>query len=114
MKTRRIVSVALFVLPVLCVPAIPSRFVHKVAATCARCSPPPPPPPTVGEFGGPLAGLTSTQTNLFNFGYANFVIKWDPFRGLGPVSTKTGCFTCHGTGIAVLTGTAGDTSNVTG
>lgn len=114
MKAGRFVSLATFLVVVLGAPAIPSRFVQKVSAACEKCSPPPPPPPTVGEFGGPLAGLSSTATNLFNFGYATFVIKWDPFRGLGPVSTKTGCFTCHGTGTDVLTGTAGDTSINTG
>jgi hypothetical protein len=114
MKAGRFVSLATFLVVVLGAPAIPSRFVQKVSAACEKCSPPPPPPPTVGQFGGPLAGLSSTATNFFNFGYATFVIKWDPFRGLGPVSTKTGCFTCHGTGTDVLTGTAGDTSINTG
>ena len=57
-------------------------------------------------------GPYTTLTNLFTGGYGNFVIKWDPIRGLGPVSTKTGCFTCHGAGVNVLTGTAGDTSTV--
>ena len=112
MTPRRFVPLLLMI--VLCAPAIPSQFVQKVSAACDKCSPPPPPPPTVGQFGGPLAGLSSTETNLFNFGYFTFVIKWDPFRGLGPVSTKTGCFTCHGAGTNVLTGTAGDTSNTTG
>jgi hypothetical protein len=114
MNTRRVLSIATVLVAVLCVSVVSSRSAQKVSATCAKCSPPPPPPPTVGEFGGPLAGLSSTETNLFNFGYFTFVIKWDPFRGLGPVSTKTGCFTCHGTGTDVLTGTAGDTSNVVG
>jgi Di-haem oxidoreductase, putative peroxidase len=72
------------------------------------------PPPTVGQFGGPLAGLSSSQTGFFTGGYNLFAIKWDPIRGLGPVSTRTGCFTCHGAGVDVLTGTAGDTSNITG
>src|SRR5258708_40171461 len=108
MKTRRVFSIATVLVAVLCVSVVSSRSAQKVSATCAKCSPPPPPPPTVGEFGGPLAGLSSTETNLFNFGYFNFVIKWDPFRGLGPVSTKTGCFTFHRTGTDVLTGTAGD------
>jgi CxxC motif-containing protein (DUF1111 family) len=68
----------------------------------------------VGEFGGPLAGLTTNITNLFNGGYGTFATKWDPILGLGPVYTKTGCFTCHGAGEDVLTGTAGNTSTVTG
>lgn len=114
MNTRRVLSIATILMAVLCVSVVSSRSAQKASATCAKCSPPPPPPPTVGEFGGPLAGLSSTETNLFNFGYFNFTIKWDPFRGLGPVSTKTGCFTCHGAGTDVLTGTAGDTSNVVG
>ena len=107
---------ALLAVLVLVVLAVPAHLMYKVdAGTCTtKCAPPPPPPPTVGQFGGPLAGLTSTQTGFFNGGYNLFAIKWDPIRGLGPVSTRTGCFTCHGAGTDVLTGTAGDTSNVTG
>jgi CxxC motif-containing protein (DUF1111 family) len=33
---------------------------------------------------------------------------------LGPVFTQPGCFTCHGAGVDVLTGTAGDTGPLTG
>jgi hypothetical protein len=104
----------LFVMAALCVLAVPSRYATKASAACPTCAPPPPPPPTVGQFGGPLAGLPNNITNLFNGGYGIFVIKWDPIRGLGPVSTQPGCFTCHGAGVNVLTGTAGDTSNITG
>ncbi len=111
---RCIAPLALCVLAAFCMLAVPSHFVKKVEAVCPTCPPPPPPPPTVGEFGGPLAGLTPSITNLFNGGYGTFVIKWDPIRGLGPVSTQTGCFTCHGAGVDVLTGTAGDISTVTG
>jgi hypothetical protein len=115
-SSRFLVLALLLALGVL---AIPSQMAYKVDASCVfkngkTCPPPPPPPPTVGEFGGPLAGLTPTLTNLFNGGYGVFVIKWDPIRGLGPVSTQTGCFTCHGAGVDVLTGTAGNTSNITG
>lgn len=111
---RWIAPLVLFCLATLCMIAVPSHYAKKVEAVCPTCPPPPPPPPTTGQFGGPLAGLNKTMTNLFNGGYGNFVVKWDPIRGLGPVSTKTGCFTCHGSGTDVLTGTAGDTSNVTG
>jgi len=118
MKARsfRLFALSLFVLAVL---VVPSHLTPAVKASCTfkngkTCPPPPPPPPGVGQFGGPLAGLNSTDTGLFNGGYGTFVIKWDPTRGLGPVSTKTGCFDCHGSGTDVLTGTAGDTSNVTG
>ena len=111
---RCIAPLALCLLAGLCMLAVPSRYVTKVGAGCPTRPPPPPPPPAVGQFGGPLPGLTNSVTNLFNGGYGNFVIKWDPIRGLGPVSTKTGCFTCHGAGTDVLTGTAGDTSNITG
>jgi Di-haem oxidoreductase, putative peroxidase len=114
MKARKIRLLVLLLLPVLAVLAIPSRIAPKVNAVCSTCPPPPPPPPTVGEFGGPLAGLSASDTDLFNGGYGTYTIKWDPIRGLGPVSTKTGCFTCHGAGTDVLTGTAGDTSTVTG
>jgi CxxC motif-containing protein (DUF1111 family) len=111
---RCIALVGLCLLAAICMLAIPSRYAKKAQAVCPTCPPPPPPPPTVGQFGGPLPGLNTTLTNLFAGGYGNFVVKWDPIRGLGPVSTKTGCFTCHGTGVNVLTGTAGDTSIVTG
>jgi CxxC motif-containing protein (DUF1111 family) len=112
-RSLRLFATLVVVLGVLVVPA---HLIYKVeATTCTtKCAPPPPPPPTVGQFGGPLAGLTTTQTGFFNGGYGIFAIKWDPIRGLGPVSTRTGCFTCHGAGTDVLTGTAGDTSNVTG
>jgi hypothetical protein len=111
---RFVAPIALCLLATLCIVAAPSHYAAKVGAVCATCPPPPPPPPAVGMFGGPLPGLSSTFTNLFNGGYGTFVIKWDPIRGLGPVSTRAGCFTCHGNGTNVLTGTAGDTSNVTG
>ncbi len=111
---RCIAPFALCLLAILCMLAVPSRYVKKVGAVCPTCPPPPPPPPTVGEFGGPLAGLSPSITGLFNGGYGNFVIKWDPIRGLGPVSTQPGCFTCHGAGVNVLTGTAGDISTVVG
>jgi CxxC motif-containing protein (DUF1111 family) len=111
---RCFVPIAVCLLAGLCLLAVPSRYVRKAEAVCSTCPPPPPPPPTAGQFGGPLAGLSTSLTNLFNGGYGNFNIKWDPIRGLGPVSTKAGCFTCHGAGTNVLTGTAGDASNVTG
>lgn len=118
MKARNFRTIAVSFLVVLGVLAI-TPLASKVDASCVfkngkTCPPPPPPPPTVGEFGGPLAGLNTTITDLFNGGYNTFVIKWDPVRGLGPVSTQTGCFDCHGTGTDVLTGTAGDTSSTTG
>ncbi|MGH9496694.1 MAG: di-heme oxidoredictase family protein [Candidatus Sulfotelmatobacter sp.] len=111
---RLFAPLALFALATLCVLAVPSRYASKAVAACPTCPPPPPPPPAVGQIGGPLAGLAPAITNLFNGGYATFTIKWDPIRGLGPVETEPGCFTCHGAGINVLTGTAGDTSNITG
>jgi hypothetical protein len=114
MRSIRLFAVLLVIAATLL--AVPTHMMYKVTATCTadKCAPPPPPPPTVGEFGGPLAGLTPSITNLFNGGYGTFNIKWDPIRGLGPVSTEPGCFTCHGAGVDVLTGTAGNTSTVTG
>lgn len=115
MKARSLRLLTMLVVVVLGVLIVPTRLLYKVEAECTtKCAPPPPPPPTVGQFGGPVAGLTTTQTGFFNGGYGVFATKWDPIRGLGPVSTKTGCFTCHGLGTDVLTGTAGDTSSVTG
>ncbi len=111
---RCVAPMVLCLLAGLCMLAVPSHYVKKAEAVCPTCPPPPPPPPTVGQFGGPLAGLTTSITNLFNGGYGTYTIKWDPIRGLGPVSTQPGCFTCHGAGVNVLTGTAGDTSNITG
>lgn len=67
-----------------------------------------------GVLGGPQANLSSTQSNIFNAGFLTFIIKWDPFRGLGPVYTQAGCFTCHGGGIAKPSGIPGDTSSNTG
>lgn len=112
MNSRTVRLLAVLTLVVFAILAIPSRLLHTAAATNSAL--PPPPPPTVGEFGGPYAGLTSSQTGLFNGGYGLFAVKWDPIRGLGPVSTQTGCFTCHGAGVDILTGTAGDTSALTG
>ena len=97
MKLHSLRLAAMSAVVVLSVLAVPAHRIYKVEAQCTtKCAPPPPPPPTVGEFGGPLAGLTTTQTGFFTGGYAQFAIKWDPIRGLGPVSTRTGCFTCHG------------------
>jgi CxxC motif-containing protein (DUF1111 family) len=67
-----------------------------------------------GVLGGPLANLSSTQSSIFNAGFLTFIIKWDPFRGLGPVYTQAGCFTCHGGGIAKPSGIPGNTSSNTG
>ncbi len=114
MKARGFRLVVLLFLIAVCMAAISFQRTHAVKAECTKCAPPPPPPPTVGQFGGPVAGLNVAMTNLFNGGYGTFTIKWDPVRGLGPVSTEAGCYTCHGAGINVLTGTAGDTSPLAG
>ena len=59
MDIRTVRLLAVFSLVVLGVLTIPSRLLHNVEAT--NTAPPPPPPPVVGQFGGPLAGLTSTR-----------------------------------------------------
>lgn len=64
---------------------------------------PPPTAPGVGQLGGPLAGLTASQTSLFNSGYTDFNIFFDALQGLGPVFTGAGCFNCHGGGDRVIT-----------
>jgi CxxC motif-containing protein (DUF1111 family) len=46
-------------------------------------------------LGSPLAGLTSGQMSLFNVGFLQFNVKWDPDHGLGPVYTNTDCGNCH-------------------
>ncbi len=65
-------------------------------------------------LGSPLPGLTSDQTTLFNNGLKTFDIKWDPFKGLGPVFTQAACFTCHGGGVSSPTGIPGQSSVVRG
>ena len=64
----------------------------------------------VGMLGGPLAGLISEQNTVFESGFTTFNTKWDPFKGLGPVYTQAGCFTCHGGGVPFPTGVPGNTS----
>ncbi|MGA7220714.1 MAG: hypothetical protein WBX38_20535, partial [Candidatus Sulfotelmatobacter sp.] len=68
---RLFVPLALAAIGVL---AVPSHLAPTAKASCVfkngkTCPPPPPPPPTSGQFGGPLAGLNTTDTNLFNGGY---------------------------------------------
>jgi CxxC motif-containing protein (DUF1111 family) len=46
-------------------------------------------------LGMPLAGLTSGQTSLFNVGFKQFNVHWDPDHGLGPVYTNQDCSNCH-------------------
>lgn len=94
--------------------ALVMRPLPTVQAVCPTCPPAPPPPPVVGQLGGPFDGLTATQSALFNGGYGDFAIKWDPIRGMGPVFTRHGCYVCHGGGNNVLTGIAGDTSTQLG
>src|SRR6266568_4885153 len=65
-------------------------------------------------LGSPLPGLTSDQTTLFNDGLKTFDIKWDPFKGLGPVFTQAACFTCHGGGVSSPTGIPGQSSVIRG
>ncbi len=47
------------------------------------------------SVGGPLSGMTSQETTLFQAGQTNFNLKWDPFRGLGIVFTQPNCNNCH-------------------
>ncbi len=46
-------------------------------------------------LGSPLAGLSSGQTSLFNTGFLEFNVKWDPDHGLGVVYTNRDCANCH-------------------
>jgi CxxC motif-containing protein (DUF1111 family) len=45
--------------------------------------------------GAPLSGLTTGQLSLFNVGFLQFNVKWDPDHGLGPIYTNTDCSNCH-------------------
>jgi len=54
-----------------------------------------PPVHAQSTLGSPLAGLTSGQLSLFNVGFLQFNVKWDPDHGLGPVYTNTDCANCH-------------------
>src|SRR3954462_13638068 len=87
---RCFVLIALCLLAGLFLLAVPSRYVRKDEAVCPTCPPAPPPPPTAGHFGGPLAGLTTSVTNLFNGGYGNFVVKWDPIGDWGRFRQERG------------------------
>ena len=46
-------------------------------------------------LGSPLAGLTTGQTSLFNVGFKEFNVHWDPDHGLGVVYTNQDCANCH-------------------
>jgi len=56
-------------------------------------------------LGQPLAGLTSGQMSLFNTGFLQFNVKWDPDHGLGPVYTNQDCANCHTSPVAGGTNT---------
>lgn len=45
--------------------------------------------------GNPLPGLTNGQLSLFNTGFLQFTLQWDPVKGLGPVITQQECAICH-------------------
>ena len=51
-------------------------------------------------LGSPLTGLTTGQTNLFNVGFLQFNVHWDPDHGLGPVYTNQDCANCHSSPVA--------------
>jgi CxxC motif-containing protein (DUF1111 family) len=56
-------------------------------------------------LGSPLAGLTSGQMSLFNTGFLQFNVKWDPDHGLGVVYTNQDCANCHTSPVAGGTNT---------
>jgi hypothetical protein len=93
---------------------VDSQTAKATSNICKSCPPPPPPAPAPGQFGGTFLGLPNTLIQTFNAGYFEFNIKWDPIAGWGPVGTQNGCFSCHGSGVDVLTGIAGNTSGVMG
>lgn len=45
--------------------------------------------------GNPLPGLTNGQLSLFNAGFLQFTLQWDPVKGMGPVITQQECAVCH-------------------
>lgn len=89
-------AVVLLALALIAVPVVSRQQVNHRQGI----QPPPPPPP--GALGGTYTTLPSSQIGLFNGGYSEFNIKWDPIRGLGPVFTEPGCFNCHGGGLTVI------------
>jgi CxxC motif-containing protein (DUF1111 family) len=46
-------------------------------------------------LGSPLSGLTTGQLSLFNVGFKQFNVHWDPDHGLGPIYTNQDCSNCH-------------------
>jgi len=56
---------------------------------------PPPPPPGGPLFGGPLAGLSPFERQLFEEGRVEFEQVEDVASGLGPVFNDRSCVGCH-------------------
>jgi CxxC motif-containing protein (DUF1111 family) len=51
-------------------------------------------------LGGPIANLTTLETQMFNQGKALYLQNWDAPHGLGPVYTQTQCSGCHQSPVA--------------
>lgn len=64
------------------------------AIAVSRQGPPPPPPP----LGGPLPGLTQSETEEFDSGRAEFIKGNNVWDGLGPVFNGVSCLQCHHAG----------------
>ena len=60
-----------------------------------RHLPPPTTPPSAADFGSPLAGLTTAQTNAFIEGREEFEGSDDAASGLGPAFNNVSCVACH-------------------
>ena len=58
----------------------------------------PPPPAPAPVLGGPLAGLTAAQRQLFNQGRDEFREDEDVVDGLGPIFNGRSCVECHNAG----------------
>jgi hypothetical protein len=52
-------------------------------------------PAAVGEFGGPLPGLTAAEMELFVDGFDEFQNEDSVASGLGPVFNDVSCVACH-------------------
>jgi len=56
--------------------------------------PDPDPEPTI-KLGDPMPGLSADELAAFNRGKVQFLKRWKPSEGLGPMYNATACSSCH-------------------